>query len=86
MFLLKVLNSSVFKSSEKKNYCQLMQLLQARYLAALETFILISNSGTGISSKEKNRKGNFQMCLSLIFHNYKIVFFKSEPLLLLKLN
>ena len=30
--------------------------------------------GTGISCKEKNRKENFKMNVSLSFHNYKIVF------------
>ena len=30
--------------------------------------------GTGKSCKEKTRKEIFQMSLSLIFHNYKIVF------------
>ena len=30
--------------------------------------------GTGISRIEKLRKENFQMCLSLSFHNYKIDF------------
>ena len=31
-------------------------------------------SGTKISCKKKIRKGNFQMCLSLSFYNYRIVF------------
>ena len=31
--------------------------------------------GTGISCKEKNRKENFQMCLSFSFHSY---FFKAR--------
>ena len=30
--------------------------------------------GTGKSCKEKTHKENFQMCLSLIFYNYKFVF------------
>ena len=34
----------------------------------------IIKRGTGISRKEKLCKENFQMCLSLSFHNYKIVF------------
>ena len=40
---------------------------------------------TGISCKEKNRKENFQMFLSLIFLITKL-FLESESLLLFKLN
>ena len=35
---------------------------------------LLLAKGTGISCKEKIRKENFQTCLSLIFHNYKIIY------------
>ena len=48
----------------------------------LSNFYLIQGiqMDTGISCKE-----NFQMCLYLSFHNYKIIF-KSQSLLLFKLN
>ena len=42
-----------------------------------ETFTFVYRvfiNSTGISCKEKIRKDNFQMCLSLSFHDYKIVF------------
>ena len=48
--------------------------------------ILYGCVGTGMSCKEKNRKENLQMCLSLSLFIIAKLSLKSESLLLFKLN
>ena len=79
---IELLDRTFMKQKEQQRYCPFSFPPKKR---EREKKRAVQKVDIVISCKEKIRKENFQMCLSLSFQNLKM-FLKSKSLLLFKLN